>query len=726
MPAKFYNPYHFVPLEKRNAAQKGHSLKAEEVGKREGETKRPWVTHDRYVPGTSSGRIVYRVTTVTPTVVGAARTEGTKERYGRVEPYLAGTRAALPGSSLRGMVGAVLEAGTNGALRVLADRVFSYRYKMEDALSAIGMIVAGTDGELRLQPLCLPTLTSADGGSTFQAPSKFKRLFPTPQMKVLFGGYDEIRSSTFAYRTGMRWTDTVDYPVKQLAWRGETVVMDTTLHVKASRFAISQIASNSDAPRPGLVRVLGCWGDRRDEMPTTKKHELWIPTANKSAASCPILPLARERFEQLADERSDADGSLPFHPLETRNPAQADKSQYPLRLRVGDLVYFDVTERGEVSRVSYSAIWRGRVEDGSTGAGMYAFIRKVDSELLPLVPERQELGIAEQMLGFAEDQKTVTEGRPALTMASRLEFSDAVLPSTAADPLSKELVTLKILATPKMPSPALYFRGADGQGRYISKRELAPGKHTVQGRKWYVSTQVEVGQAPWQTETPEFGDKAKKQKNQVRPIAAGSEFFGHIDFDNLAPEEFGLLLWALEPSGAFHHRLGMGKPLGLGTVKVEVLGLFLVSRQERYTAAGFRAGRYGTAVLTSAGVAARGNAIWRERYGEELGAAGEGAAKLGEWKEVALGSGLLSESAVYALELLGNYGKAPRAGYVHYPTNANQKSKEGEHYKWFVFNDGQKERGQGMSPRGQFLAPIGRSKTIPQLEELEMDGLGGR
>lgn len=50
--------------------------------------------------------------------------------------------------------------------------------------------------------------------------------------------------------------------------------------------------------------------------------------------------------------------------------------------------------------------------------------------------------------------------------------------------------------------------------------------------------------------------------------------------------KLGLLLYALEPDAGFHHKVGMGKPLGLGSVKVEVLGYFRVDRGQRYTVAG--------------------------------------------------------------------------------------------------------------------------------------------
>jgi hypothetical protein len=90
-------------------------------------------------------------------------------------------------------------------------------------------------------------------------------------------------------------------------------------------------------------------------------------------------------------------------------------------------------------------------------------------------------------------------------------------------------------------------------------------------------------------------------------------------------------------------------------------------------------------------------------------------------KEAFLNSGLLSSAIRKALERLGNYARSPLASDVRYPTNADQRDKESEHFKWFVFNDGQRERGRGMRPRSQFLKPLAAEKELPALDELELD-----
>lgn len=53
-------------------------------------------------------------------------------------------------------------------------------------------------------------------------------------------------------------------------------------------------------------------------------------------------------------------------------------------------------------------------------------------------------------------------------------------------------------------------------------------------------------------------------------------------FDNLTEAELGLLVAALEPMPGHQHKLRLGKPLGLGTVRLELAQCLVVDRELRY------------------------------------------------------------------------------------------------------------------------------------------------
>jgi CRISPR-associated protein (TIGR03986 family) len=76
------------------------------------------------------------------------------------------------------------------------------------------------------------------------------------------------------------------------------------------------------------------------------------------------------------------------------------------------------------------------------------------------------------------------------------------------------------------------------------------------------------------------------QHTQIKPVKAGVSFRSQIHFENLSKVELGALLWILAPPGEtgkqYRHKLGMGKPLGMGAVKITPT-LHLGDRQDRYS-----------------------------------------------------------------------------------------------------------------------------------------------
>src|ERR1035441_4585190 len=99
--ARFYNPYHFVPVEKPGAAQQDLGMPCEVFRGNVASKKWEHVTNERYVPGKHSGRLVVRLTTVTPTVIGGKQGRANPNASTSVSPYLVDEQAAFPGSAPR-------------------------------------------------------------------------------------------------------------------------------------------------------------------------------------------------------------------------------------------------------------------------------------------------------------------------------------------------------------------------------------------------------------------------------------------------------------------------------------------------------------------------------------------------------------------------------------------------------------------------------------------------
>lgn len=130
------------------------------------------LSHAAYAPNTLSGRIVVKLTTETPLVVGGEQDKDGKGKndYTIVEPYRFKGETAIPATSLRGMLSSIVEAASQSAMRVFHDKKpVSYRQTMGQALSAIGRIeevrTNDTWSRYRLRPLVLPYFEFDNGTS---------------------------------------------------------------------------------------------------------------------------------------------------------------------------------------------------------------------------------------------------------------------------------------------------------------------------------------------------------------------------------------------------------------------------------------------------------------------------------------------------------------------------------------------------------------------------------
>lgn len=92
-------------------------------------------------------------------------------------------------------------------------------------------------------------------------------------------------------------------------------------------------------------------------------------------------------------------------------------------------------------------------------------------------------------------------------------------------------------------------------------------KPQIRGRKFY-----------WHSDPGEDGPQLSKGERCtqrhvfVRPVRKGAVFGFKVYFDRVTPEELKKLLWVLTIGGKSNHghKLGMGKPLGLGSVSIAV------------------------------------------------------------------------------------------------------------------------------------------------------------
>jgi hypothetical protein len=779
---KFYLPYQFVQVTGKCNGKDVPlaSVEALKTGSCETGKAGAGARHDVWLKGHRSGRIVCRLTTETPTFVGAKRqadtapvevSHATDARDGQGMPI-------IPGSSLRGMIGSIVETLSQSALRVLEPRTMSVRAQMKEALSAIGMIARDPiTGEMVLQPLTLPVLHGTPTGDqyVFDIPINWARLYRIDAngkmdigrfLPFYFDGYDQrtnnkndgikvrknsMLSEVLGSAPNFRNDDIYSLASGSIPnvhvvvshGRGSESVVRIKLEDKDAAYIkpsknLNTLIGSSPCDKSSEVKLEPCdftddievWQGRlrildmqqaMASVPGTKYHEIFVPLPTGNVKTIKFGKDVVEDFCRICKDRYDeSERKFPFVAL--GGASAAERAPDSAWLREGDLVYFDINARLQVTRVSFSSIWRRPIPGNIHGA-FDRVGKRGDSRPAALSPynvNRNYLSPAETLLGVVRESKKSEAEKgskdPLPALASRLRFHDARL--TSGSPrLAREPVTLQILSSPKPPSPAFYFQGN------VSKQQLDLNDYKPQGRKFYLHhPKQQIDAAMYVSRHDDLG--LRKQKTRIRPLLPGNAFEFHVDFENLSDAELHLLLTSLRPAVEFRHRIGMGKPLGLGTVRVDVLGVFEVDRTARYGSDNLDSPRYATSWIASDPGLRIDDA---QRYAIEASAVATFAGmdlRQGDYKTLLGASGTLVDAA--SLSALCNIGAwadgqplaleediavcYPRAhdqlaAFVKGPAG-DPETAEAELFKWNVENDQRGSQYQCLQPTPVMKKPM--------------------
>lgn len=751
--SQFYNPYHFIPV---TGKVNGDDTPTEAYDKiKAGESH---IRHDRWNSDSLSGRLLCSLTTVTPTMVGAKQHDRENDEpavidhYTRYNPLTKTEDLAIPGNSLRGMFSSVAEAISQSSLRVLMDKHHSVRMEMMESYKAIGRLKKMSDGQWQLQPLVLTTHQLNNNGDLNESP--LTRLFNKQPLSQCFpayiGNYKDRGSrgtinctrlqtyqakhnESYYYaelekgleRTTLgganRFTQYRGLHIKPggKMLLGQKLLRQDTLLTKAE-FEKKSTQERARYTR-GILYILG----KNDDTPQNKKHEYFIPYPEKAALP-PPLPVAVEALEefdriaQLRHEISEKEGGAPQPNLPqgySRTLPRDKEGQFQF-LTDGDLVYFNYDEKHHhVTRVSFSAIWRK-----STKQSIYDDFRhhSGDNTLPWGDPKRTALTPAEALFGIVENQRNETQ-RDSRNLASRVRIADAFSPVPLTQLTS---TTLRILASPKLPSPSMYYH-QQNSGGYVSKEDLTRNSRepsVPNGRKRYlqhdaseVSTLDKQGYYRWQTHVHER--KLNKQKVQGKPLSPKQTLYFHIDYEGLSTDELQLLLASItpatstsaryKPKHAFHHQIGLGKPLGLGSIEVKLVAHFGIDRQQRYQLAGLKQARYNR-------IEAEDNTTFPENLASRY------PLEYSHWQTQSIITPVprigqyVDTSSIDSLLTLGDRGALNQQLPICYPYSGKQKPhEETEGFGWFTTNKAHERKRRPNDPQSQSLLWSKEGAPVP-------------
>ncbi len=242
-------------------------------------------------------------------------------------------------------------------------------------------------------------------------------------------------------------------------------------------------------------------------------------------------------------------------------------------------------------------------EEDEHGKRMLSFIGRAQIFRLPykrnphdFVPGKltnpQTIDMAEAIFGYIPDLKDKKRQRTS-SRAGRVFFGDARLYNDQENiwlgSTPDQVIVPQVFSTPKPTAFQNYLEQPAGVMKNKMRHyEDTPGENMGGSRRLYVRGHKRYWLRGNVSEASLVytGDRQKfrKQLTQIKPIRADVDFFSRIYFENLTPVELGALVWALVLPHETEccHSLGMGKPLGMGAVKLK-FKLILTDRSMRYS-----------------------------------------------------------------------------------------------------------------------------------------------
>lgn len=541
-------PYNFVPL-----PDKIEAVQLEDIP-----------DHDKYDTQRYTGRIEVKLTTASPLYIRTGLSpadfaEMGKKSFADLTPvqrrkiaqfFHIYANPVIPGSSLRGMLRAMIEIVTYGKVQPVSDKPLVYRavgdrtslgnfyrtqllgpnksgkdmhYDYPSSNVRGGYLAKDSDGNWAIRP------AQTHFGETF-----------------VHVDYDLATTITGGRYGRQRVYDVFVSPAKRnKSNRGKrgskTLFLDLAL-----TDTVARTKTNSSMVPAKLIES-GKMGKPGFKHGKHMHCAIYEPDTTK-----PLIKIPREIWEIYVEDRD----------LNRGIPTRAIKN-------VGDPLFYLVDHKGNLIFFGPTMMFRLPYTQSPADLGPKELHQDIKTT---------KVDFAEAMFGYIKTKDTQEKA-----YAGRIFVEDAQLANdqnTSDIWLSDIPITPKILSGPKPTSFQLYLTQQDPN----NNKELdhyaptSPHKTVIRGHKLY----WHKGANPSITH-PDPQNAPEKQITQIKPLKAGVSFTFTIHFENLSESELGALWWVLRLGADDNYRLklGMGKPLGMGAVKTEPT-LHLTNRKMRY------------------------------------------------------------------------------------------------------------------------------------------------
>lgn len=222
--------------------------------------------------------------------------------------------------------------------------------------------------------------------------------------------------------------------------------------------------------------------------------------------------------------------------------------------------------------------WEGHVWFGHTPFFRFPYVNTV-GDRIP-IGNRRVKGEIRWDLAQAVFGRVSAEGVNG--QRGRVYFEDAFLTPNGTGDIDQTAQPV-VLGTPKPTTYSHYLvqktdkleDSIHWDGNY---RNL--GDAVVRGHKGYWHRPDAPGAS--QGALPKVDRKQEGVASWIQPAQKGAVFTARLRFENLRDWELGALLMAIDLPDGCAHKLGMAKPLGLGSFRLSVVSLQELDRPARY------------------------------------------------------------------------------------------------------------------------------------------------
>jgi CRISPR-associated protein (TIGR03986 family) len=692
LPVEFHNPYNFIPARPRDREHPdlGDALPA---------------GHDRYLKDRYSGTVRVRLTTVTPLLLlDAAR--ATEERDGhKIFPVRLGAdgRPYLPPTSIKGMLRSAFEAVTNSRFGVFSDHDerLAYRMPASEGLRLVPVRVEEASGALRLRLLRGTSTVGRDGRPQGPMYAAWLPRYGHGPLPVHRDGPVSSGEEVWC------WVENVRHDRGFTYWRVRVLAKSEASLGPPPSTSPPPPGPRASAPRHqpnGELRKVRGWAYITNQNINRKHDERVFFEDSPTPTYVPLTAELKAAWGELVRNYQtihvrDLERRAAAHPPKRpdqylgREPGEPAWSVHVYRrgadqLVPGDLAYAEVSvdARGNTSGVN--ALYPVMISRGLHEVAPRELLAPL--HLLP-ARDRDELSPAERVFGWVnQDGAGAYRGNLRIgPVTCRTPLEGALLDASAYP------IPLAILGEPK-PQQARFYVGASSRGESQPRglAKLDAGYHKgkgLRGRKVYPHhrglppdywdqpeedrTQTEVAghfqeyRRPRQPLGP-TGLSGEQRDDQNRSVLGwvepGTEFTFDLHVTNLSKFELGTLLWLLCLPPEHYHRLGGGKPLGFGSVRLD---------------------------LEPTRTDIRDGAGWKTSYLSLIPADPDPETRARDLKglcEECLGT---FDQVVGQQTFVRAFLAAARGFHlpIHYPRSTRAPHPEGKAYEWFVANDRERQ-----------------------------------